>query len=1015
MLKRILICCFMLTMCIHIFAQDAKTISGVVKDAATGEALIGAMVMEPGTSNGVSTDLDGKYTLNVKGNKITCTYVGYVERSIAVDKSGVLDIDLKSDNELDEIVVVGYGVQKKSDLTGSISSISNKDIKNFAVSNASNLLVGKAAGVYVAASSGQPGSNAVVRVRGFGTVNDNNPLYVVDGQFLENINTLNPSDIERMEVLKDASATAIYGSRGSNGVILITTKQGVKGQRIVTLDAYIGIKNSYKALKMMNSDQYYDFIKTSFGESLDPRFTSLYKQGYNTNWWDEVTQTAFTQNYNLSIRQGSDKSRSSFSLGYLGDEGTIITTKFDRLSLRFTQEYDLSDRLTVGANVNLAKIESKDIDHLPSFDYIQKADPFTPVINPLVDPNSENYKYNKYAPTGWSFNSNPVELIKARDRKSESLNILGNVYANVKLLKGLSYRFQYSFERNDTQSKDFQPTVNPTFGADHIANAVGKINSEAKLENKNRVVSNSIVENRLNYYFSSDKHNFDVMGAFTYERNRENYFAVTKSSSISNDESSQVMDSFTKVNSGTGTKINSSMASFLGRVNYSYDDRYLATVSFRADGSSKFAKNNRWGYFPSFSLGWKVSNEEFFKNLNIENTLSQFKLRLGWGQNGNQRIDRDAMYTLVGTGNVDKWWFGDGGFSQGYLPTYTGNKNLKWETSEQINAGADLTLFDSRLSVSLDFFQKKTKDMLLQQPTPAFAGFANSPWFNAGDLKNTGFEIAVNYRNNIGKLEYNIGANASTYKTEVTKLTTEYLTGSAGRTQVGGPIGRFYGYKQIGIFQNQEEINNYKSSSGELLQPNAKPGDFKFAKLNGDGAINDNDDRTFIGDPNPDLIYGFNLGLNYRNFDLTMFFQGTLGNDIWNVSRGSLATAGQQNALAEAYTKAWRQEGDKALYPRMTNASKNDNFRASSFYVEDGSFLRLQNIQLGYNLPLSLCSKTRLFSSCRIYASGQNLLTFTKYSGLDPELGVENPLDMGVDRTRYPSARTITFGVNLQF
>ncbi|NDV84555.1 TonB-dependent receptor [Bacteroides sp. 51] len=1015
MLKRLLIYCFMFTMCIHLFAQEVKTISGVVRDASSGETLMGAIVMEPGTTNGVSTDLDGKFTLNVKGNKVVCSYVGYVEQSLTVDKSAVLNIQLQSNNELDEIVVVGYGVQKKSDLTGSISSVSSKEIKNYAVSNASNLLAGKAAGVYVAASSGQPGANSIVRVRGIGTVNDNNPLYVVDGQFLDNINTLNPADIERMEVLKDASACAIYGSRGSNGVILITTKQGSKGETTVTLDAYIGIKNSYKALKMMNSDQYYDFITTSYGDAIDPLFKHQYENGYNTNWWDEVTQTGFTQNYNLSIRKGSEKSRSSLSAGYLSDEGSIITTKFDRLSLRFTQEYDLSDRITVGANVNLAKMESKDINHLSSFDYIQKADPFTPVINPLVDPNSENYQYNKYAPTGWSFNSNPVELIRARDRNVENFNVLGNAYASVKLLKGLTYRFQFSFERNNTQSKDFQPTVYPTFSADHITNSVGKINTDAKLYNESRVMLNTIVENRLNYYFTSGKHSFDVMGAFTYERNRENYFSAEKWTSISNDESSQVLDSFTKVNDANGKKIHSSMASYLGRINYSFDDRYLATASFRADGSSKFAKGNRWGYFPSFSLGWKLSNEEFFRNLDIENTVSQIKLRLGWGQIGNQRIDRDARFTLVGTGNTDKWWFGDGGFTQGYVPTYTGNVDLKWETSEQINVGADFVLFGNKLDVSADFFVKKTKDMLLQQPMPSLASYSNSPWFNAGDVKNTGFELVVNHRNTIGDFGYTIGANVSTYKTEVEKLNTEYLTGSAGRTEVGGPIGRFYGYKQIGIFQNQAEIDNYKSASGDLLQPNAKPGDFKFAKLKGDGPINDNDDRTYIGDPNPDLIYGFNLGFDYKGFDLTMAFQGTLGNDIWNVSRGSLATAGQQNALEEAYTKAWRKEGDKATYPRMTKTGTNDNFRASSFYVEDGSFLRMQNIQLGYNLPPGLCAKTKLFSTCRVYVSGQNLFTLTKYSGLDPELGVDNPLNMGVDQTRYPSARTITFGVNLQF
>uniref|UniRef100_UPI002665FB59 SusC/RagA family TonB-linked outer membrane protein n=1 Tax=Phocaeicola coprocola TaxID=310298 RepID=UPI002665FB59 len=405
-----------------------------------------------------------------------------------------------------------------------------------------------------------------------------------------------------------------------------------------------------------------------------------------------------------------------------------------------------------------------------------------------------------------------------------------------------------------------------------------------------------------------------------------------------------------------------------------------------------------------------------FINLIPPTGISNFKLRLGWGQNGNQRINRDAPYTLIGTNNEMQWYFGNS-YSQGYIPTYTGNSEIKWETSQQTNVGVDLAFFRNSLDVSMDFYVKKTSDMLLEMPVPSFGGFANSPFFNAGDLKNTGFELVLNYRNQIGKdFHYNVGLNMSTYKTTVTALTSEYLSGSNSRTYVGGPIGRFWGYKQIGIFQSQEEIDNYVDKNGTKIQPNAKPGDFKFAKLGGEGELNDDDDRTFIGDPNPDLIYGFNLGFNYKNFDVSMAFQGTIGNDIWNTSKGTLATAGNQNALAEAYTDAWRQEGDiDAKYPRITNADSNNNYRASSFYVEDGSYLRLQNLQIGYTLPAYICQKTKLFSSCRLYLSGQNVFTLTGYSGLDPEIGVDNPLDMGVDNTRYPAARSFTFGVNLQF
>ena len=351
------------------------------------------------------------------------------------------------------------------------------------------------------------------------------------------------------------------------------------------------------------------------------------------------------------------------------------------------------------------------------------------------------------------------------------------------------------------------------------------------------------------------------------------------------------------------------------------------------------------------------------------------------------------------------------------MPIYVGNSNLKWETSQQTNVGLDMSFFKNSFDVSMDFYVKETNNMLLNMPIPSFGALPNSPFFNAGDLRNTGFELVMNYRNQIGKdFHYNIGLNMSTYKTKVTKLNSEYLSGSQSRTYVGGPIGRFWGYQQIGIFQNQQEIDAYVDGSGNKIQPNAKPGDFKFAKLGKSGALNDDDDRTFIGDPNPDLIYGFNLGFNYRNFDVRMAFQGTVGNDIWNVAKGTLASAGRQNALVDAYAKAWTKDGDThAIYPRITNSDTNNNMRASSFYVEDGSYLRLQNMQVGYTIPSMLCHKTGFISSCRLYVSAQNLFTLTKYTGLDPELGISNPLDMGMGTTRYPTSRTFTFGVNLQF
>lgn len=999
------------------YAQQGKTISGTVYDNSTGEPLIGATVRETGTSNGTVTDIDGHYQLTLNSNQITISYVGYQTTDIKILKDGRYDVRLLSDNMMDEIVVVGYGTQRRSDLTGSLSSVGEKDFKNYATSNVSNLLAGKAAGVFVSTSSGQPGSDAVVRVRGLGTVNDNNPLYVVDGQFMDNISSLNPADIERIEVLKDASASAIYGSRGSNGVILVTTKGGLKEQTSITLDAAIGVRSSYKALDMMNSEQYYNFITTAYGN--DPtfdktRFTNQYKKGYSTDWWDEATHNAVNQNYNLSVRTGNEKSRTAFSLGYVDEDGAIIETGFKRVSARLNQEYDLNKYVTIGGTVNIAKMTKRDSGSLPSFDFIQKADPFTPVINPLVDPSSENYEYNKWAPTEWSFDPNPVSILKLNDRKNEMFNVFGNVFAKINFTKDLYYRIQYSFERNSDTFKGFVPIYTATFSDDMLGNRESKYNTETQMSHNINTVKNYLVEQRLNYTHSFGLHHLDAMVALTYEKNSFEGLNAFKRHALGNDEIYRVLSAQTAGDKTSGDKETTSMLSYLGRINYSYDDRYLATVNFRADGSSRFAKNNRWGYFPSFSLGWRISNEKFFQNSKLSSVVDNMKLRLGWGQNGNQRIDANAPLTLIGTDNQMKWYFGNG-WSQGYIPTYQGNSEIKWETSQQTNIGLDVTMFHNALEFSLDYYIKQTKDMLLNMPIPSFGAFPNSPFFNAGDLRNNGFEFVANYRNHLNDFNYFAGLNFSTYKTTVTKLTSEYLTGAVSRTYEGGPIGRFWGYKQIGIFQNQAEIDSYVDNDGNKIQPNAHPGDFKFAKLGKSGALSDDQDRTFIGDPNPDLIYGFNLGFEYKGFDFTAAFQGTIGNDIYNAAKGTLSIPGYQNALADAYTNAWKQEGDHATYPRITTNNDNNNYRVSSFMVEDGSYLRLQNLQIGYTLPKSLMAKLNYMKSARIYISAQNLFTLTGYSGLDPDLGAGSPLDMGYDNTRYPSSRTFMFGVNLQF
>ncbi len=1002
-------------------SQNTK-VTGKVVDS-TGTPLPGVSIIIKGTMLGTVTDTDGNYSLiNVPSDAILLfSFVGMKNQEIQVAGKTIINVTMTEEMVgIEEVVAIGYGTIKKSDLTGSVSSVSANDIKNYAVPNISQLMTGKASGVYVATNSGQPGDASTVRIRGLGTVNNNDPLYVVDGQPFDNINDLNPSDIDHIEVLKDASACAIYGSRGSNGVIIVTTKKGEKGAAVISFDTYLGIKKSYKAVDMCNSEQFYNYITEAYengGEELDSNFEQQYLRGYDTDWWKAVNQTGVTQNYNFSIQKGDEKSKSFFSLGYMNDQGAIITTKFSRITMKLNNEYSLASCLSVGVNLGLSRMKSSDTGYLSSFSNILEADPFTPVINPLVDSSDENYEYDKYAPTEWSFDPNPVADLEINDRSSEDFDVYGNVYADLKILSGLSYHLQFNFDRPTNRFKEFDPAYQSVFSEYNLANEEDKYRDESKITNNDTFGWNYVLEQRLNYRKNLDRHNFDAMVAVTYESHETETTDAYKTTTSGNDEEFRVLDAATDGAEASGSKEETSILSYLGRLNYSYDGRYLATVSFRADGSSKFSKENRWGYFPSFSLGWRIIDEDFFKNLNWTKNISNLKLRIGWGQNGNQNIDSDAALTTIGTNDEDIYFMGgDDSYIQGYGPTNMGNSDIKWETSQQTNIGLDAGFFKERLLLSLNYYIKKTKDMLLEVPIPAFAGYTNYPWQNAGNVTNKGFEITIDYKNKIGQLAYSLEGNASFYKNKVTSLGTDNdpLYGSVSKTEIGGPMSRFYGYEQKGIFQNQDEIDSYVGSDGDLIQPYAVPGDFKFADLDDDGSIDDGD-RTYIGNPHPDLIYGFNINLAYKNIDFSAFFQGTLGNDIYNGTKASFCSPGYQNALADAYTKAWKEEGDQASYPRISTTDDNDNFKTSDWYVEDGSFLRLQNVQLGYNLSSALCQKTKLISSCRFYISGQNLFTITGYSGLDPEIGSDDPLEMGYDGTRYPSSRTIMIGANIKF
>jgi TonB-linked SusC/RagA family outer membrane protein len=1020
--KRVLL--FTILCMSHVFAFGQISIKGKVTSSEDGTGLPGVNLLLKGTTRGTVTDVNGDYNFVVPEQNAVLQFssIGFTAQEVAVNNRTEINIEMISDAQLlGEVVVVGYGTQKKSDLTGSISSVSGDEIKNQPVTNINSALVGRVAGVYGATNSGQPGSGAMIRIRGFGTVNNNSPLYVVDGQFLYNIHNIHPNDIERIEVLKDASATAIYGSRGANGVIVITTRKGVSGDPVVTFDAFTGASSSTFVPDIANSQQLHDFLKESYendGLPFPQGITDLYERGVDTDWWDVTTQSGLTQNYNVSIRGGSDKFKSAISLGYVKEEGFIKTTSYERFTPNWNAEYKLSSKVTVGANLNLVSSKGRSMSNFsePVWQIIS-ADPFSYVYNPLVDESDPNYRFNKYAPTEWAYTDNPLFLLESNNAFTKTFNTYGYVFTNIEIIEGLDYKVQFNFNRSTTSYSSFSPEFNAIPSELNMGRLKRRdVNSMNVSESSGL---NKMWQQTLHYKKTfANKHDLSAVVGITYEDNYYESVGGTRSNFPSNEPEYWVISAGTAGPNIWGSKSENAILSYLGRVNYGYGDRYLATVSYRADGSSRFTEGNRWGYFPSFSVGWRLSNEQFFKDLDIPQ-ISELKFRAGWGQTGNQSISNSAVITTINTAPWFVYTFGDKNYPA-YGPRNMGNPNLLWETSKQTNVGIDAGFLNHQLTFTLDYFKKTTENMLLRVPLPNYLGYPNSPFTNAGSVENKGFEFSVNWQQQLGDFYYSIGANGSTYKNTVTKLgdlndpifSGGFKSGLT-KTEVGGPMAMFFGYQWDGIFQNEEEILAHSDENGELLQPLAKPGDFRFVDVNGDGLLND-EDRTYIGNPHPDLIYGVNFNLGYKNFDISGLLSGTVGNDMWNENLAKYFVS-IDNVQAIAYTDAWRKEGDNTKIARISQSNLNNNNRTSSWYVEDGSYMRLKNLQIGYTLPEKLLSKTNILSEARIYFSGQNLFTITDYTGMDPEVGSSNPLTLGFEITRYPSSRILTLGLNAKF
>lgn len=986
-----------------------RIITGIIKDASG--PIIGVNIIEKGTSNGTISDFDGKFILQIPENAtLVITYVGYLTQEIKVTNQKNLNITMKEDTQtLDELVVVGYGTVKKSDLTGSVSSVKAEDISKIATNSPVAALQGRAAGVSVSLGSGSPDATASIQIRGVGTPNDSSPLYVVDGFPMSDINHLSPNDIESIEILKDASACAIYGSRGANGVVVITSKKGKSGDLKVNINAYYGIEHLASKPTMLNSSQYAELSNIAYKNAAeDPLYLNTTNIPYNTDWYDAVSHLGQFQNYNMSMTGGSDKVQSVFSANYYKRDGIIKSTNYDRISLNQNNVIKATSFLKFTTSLSLAMTNHKRLDPTSIFLSSLIAPPDIPIIDPET---------NYYTGIRKMRLENPAGRIARNNGKNKRLYFVGNFSADLNLTKDLVFTSRFGIKLRNNHDSDFVPVYYETADNSTLMNTVSRKTSR---------VTDWTWENMLTYHHNfKDKHDLTVMAAMSSRNYTDDSYSVSKQNIPIESDEFWYFDSATENPLANGKGAELSMLSYLGRINYNLLNRYLITASIRADGSSRFLKENRWGYFPSAALAWKLSEEGFFKNWN-QNWLNTVKIRAGYGEIGNENISSYYPY-LTPIAQQQYYTLGQNQDRiNGAAPSGIGNSDAKWETSTQLNFGVDFSLFNNRLSITADYYIRKTNDILLKQQIPSISGFS-SMVRNVGGMQNKGFEFTLGFKGNKGEFSYDINGNFALVKNEVTSLGTsnalvasfpyDYslidLQGALGniiRSEVGRPYGQFYGYVTDGIFQNQSEIDAYVKD-GKLIQSEAKPGDFKFRDLNNNGKIDDGD-MDFLGNPIPDITYGLSFDASYKKFDLSILLQGVAGNEIYNAAKYYyMRFDGKQNVRNEYLENYWQGENTSNTQPIPTkDLTRNSrNFRNSDYYVENGSYLRLKNIQLGYNFSPRLANGFK--PSIRIYIAAQNLFTISGYSGFDPEVAT----DLSVDRGQYPQAQSFMIGTVINF
>lgn len=989
---RMMVCLIGMLLPMCMFAQQI-TVQGVVKDQ-TGETVIGASVMEKGTTNGTITGIDGDFSLNMSPNgTLVVSFVGYKTQEVQVKGQKQLQVVLSEDAEmLDEVVVIGYGTMKKSDLTGAVSSIGNKDIKDSPVSNLGQAIQGKISGVQIV-DAGKPGDNVSIKIRGLGSINNCDPLVVIDGVPTDlGLSSLNMADVERLDVLKDASATAIYGSRGANGVVMITTKRGTEGKGKLAVSANYSFQNATNVPSLLNAAQYAELsndMMVNSGRNPNPEWANPSELGAGTDWMDELLRTGVMQNYTVSYSGGNEKSHYYVSGGFLDQSGIVKSVNYRRFTFQSNSDAQVLKWLKFSNNITFSADTKKSGSY--NIGDALKALPIYPVKNEDgswsgPDGNSEWYGSTR----------NPIGPTELNKSQTDGYNFLANLTAELTFTKWLKFKSTFGYDAKFWFIDNFTPKYNwkPTPTEE---------TSRYKSDNK------SFTYLWDNYFLFdhtfAEKHRVGLMAGMSAQWNTNDYLNAQKN--VFMFDNVHEMDNGEEMYAIGGNETEWALLSYMARVNYSYEDRYLLTATIRRDGSSRFGKKHRWGTFPSVSVAWRASQEKWFPKNDYINDL---KVRAGYGVTGSQASV--GNYSYLASYNTSVYPFGISSGNQTALVSSTlANPYIHWEEVAQTNIGFDASLFNSRVMFSFDAYLKETRDMLVKASIPITSGFEDTTttYTNAGKVRNQGIEMSLHTINLTGELGWETNLTATYNKNKIKDLNSDvpYYINQINNSYVtmlakDYPINVFYGYVTDGIFQNQSEVNTH------AVQPGAEPGDIRFRDLNNDGVINDSD-RTVIGNPNPSWLFSMNNSLSYKGFELSVFLQGIAGNKIYNANNiDNTGMAAAYNQTTDVL-KRWQGEGTSNSMPRAVFGDPNQNTRVSDRFVENGSYLRLKNITLSYTFPKQWLQKTK-YENARLSLSCENVATITGYSGFDPEVGIN-----GIDQNRYPISRTFSLGLNFNF